>query len=371
MEEKCEKILKAIEDLNIFIGNQNWENGGKVWGNIEGDLEDETGFHKTLLLSPDWVSLCPSVDVWKRCTFCSKSSSTSTFGTVTARHVRVIFPPSDILATLIYVGPMMRYISTPPKSWSNIMFTMRCHCKSRSTCSHLCKIARIVKYLWIYASLALLVVKDQNYSVENILQRETQYKLVDWGQTFLTQSLAGLSHQSELCKFFVKNEGIHISVLALLLKGHFLWCVSEIYLFGTLQPFAALCRRPRDRSSIGFPAEPDLSHFSETQNTKKSLVVGAASEEAAWRMAWRKNRDDFLCSALLCQQQFWLVAAAAAGNPGLTDRPPLHSSQSLGTCLQAAAHLPVVIQRERAELDRLWKPLFCSSSAGARKAGLR
>ena len=142
------------------------------------------------------------------------------------------------------------------------------NCKNREISLHLC----------ISSALS---GKDQNYLVENILQRETQYKLVNWGQTFL----AGLSHQSELCKFFVKNEGIHISVLALLLKGHFLWCVSEIYLFGTLQPFAALCRRPRDRSSIGFPAKHDLSHFSETQNTKKSLVVGAASEEAAWRMA--------------------------------------------------------------------------------------
>ena len=282
MEEKCEKILKAIEDLNIFIGNQNWEHGGKVWGNIEGDLEDETGFHKTLLLSPDWVSLCPSVDVWKRCTFCSKSSSTSTFGTVTARHVRVIFPPSDILATLIYVGPMMRYISTPPKSWSNIMFTMRCHCKSRSTCSHLCKIARIVKYLWIYASLALLVVKDQNYSVENILPRETHYKLVNWGQTFLTQSLAGLSHQSELCKFFVKNEGIH--------NVYYTYQYLRPNLLG--QPVCVkigLCRCGRLRYVICnlLAAESSASVDSHIVWTPVLMPRGQAKNEAAVEFKWK------------------------------------------------------------------------------------
>lgn len=79
-------------------GIQNLENGEKSLGKTEGNQEDKTGFHKTFLLSPDWVFLfCPSIQVWKRCTFCIESCLTSA-KTVTARYVRGIFTSSNATA---------------------------------------------------------------------------------------------------------------------------------------------------------------------------------------------------------------------------------------------------------------------------------
>ena len=128
-----------------------------------------------------------------------------------------------------------------------------------------------------------------------------------------------------------------------LMKVHFLWNVS-CFLSPSFLGF--LQQRLAAGPSTGHQLVSQQSMMRPiSRRLKIPKSLSPASEEEPALRAWRDGKIAMISSALLCSGSSssgcWLpLLLALLGIQGPRTARPDHGSQSLGTCLQAAAHTP-------------------------------